>query len=101
MYFIGEYLKGLKLPRIIFEEAGFNIEMVGIKQYEQSAALKFTLSNLYATYLLRSICILPNKCKEASCSCNRLLSIKYRGELGEYSFSLCFKICSFCIMVSI
>lgn len=37
-YFIEEYLKGEKPPRIIFEEAGFSIEMIGIKRYEQSAA---------------------------------------------------------------
>lgn len=36
--FIEEYLKGEKSPRIIFEEAGFSIEMIGIKRYEQSAA---------------------------------------------------------------
>lgn len=36
--FIEEYLKGQKLPRIIFEEAGFDIEMIGLRRYEQSAA---------------------------------------------------------------
>jgi len=34
--FIEEYSKG-KLPRIIFEENGFNIEIIGIKRVEQSA----------------------------------------------------------------
>ena len=37
-YFMEEYLKGEKTPRIIFEEAGFIIEMIGIKRCEQSAA---------------------------------------------------------------
>lgn len=35
--FIEEYLKG-KLPRIIFEEAGFDVTLLGIKRYEQAAA---------------------------------------------------------------
>jgi hypothetical protein len=34
--FIEEYLKG-KLPRIIFQENGFDIEILGIKRVEQSA----------------------------------------------------------------
>ena len=34
--FIEEYSKG-KLPRIIFEENGFDIEIIGIKRVEQSA----------------------------------------------------------------
>jgi len=34
--FIEEYSKG-KLPRIIFEENGFDIEILGIKRIEQSA----------------------------------------------------------------
>lgn len=35
--FIEEYLKG-KTPRNIFESAGFDIEMIGVKRYEQAAA---------------------------------------------------------------
>lgn len=35
--FIEVYLKGEKSPRIIFEEAGFIIEMIGIKRCEKSA----------------------------------------------------------------
>ena len=34
--FVEEYFKG-KLPRIIFEENDFDIEMIGIKRVEQSA----------------------------------------------------------------
>jgi hypothetical protein len=34
--FIEEYFKG-KLPRIIFEENGFDLEIIGIKRVEQSA----------------------------------------------------------------
>lgn len=34
--FIEEYLKG-KTPRVIFENAGFNIEMLGTRPYEQAA----------------------------------------------------------------
>ena len=37
-HFIEEYLKGEKLPRILFEDANFIIEMIGIKRCEQSAA---------------------------------------------------------------
>ena len=36
-FFIDEYLKG-KLPRTIFEEAGFDIKILGVKRYEQAAA---------------------------------------------------------------
>lgn len=36
-FFIEEYLTG-KIPRVIFEEAGFDIEILGIKRYEQAAA---------------------------------------------------------------
>lgn len=35
--FIEEYLKG-KTPRNIFESAGFDIEIIGVKRYEQAAA---------------------------------------------------------------
>ena len=35
-HFIEEYFQG-KLPRVIFEEAGFDIDVVGRKRYEQSA----------------------------------------------------------------
>lgn len=35
--FIEEYLKGY-LPRIIFKNCGFDIQMIGIKRYEQAAA---------------------------------------------------------------
>lgn len=35
--FIEEYLRG-NLPRIIFQNAGFDIRMIGTKRYEQSAA---------------------------------------------------------------
>lgn len=35
--FIDEYLKG-KTPRIIFEEAGFDISILGVRRYEQAAA---------------------------------------------------------------
>lgn len=35
--FIEEYLKG-KTPRNIFQSAGFDIEMIGVKRYEQAAA---------------------------------------------------------------
>ena len=35
--FIEEYLRG-NLPRIIFQNAGFDIQMIGIKRYEQAAA---------------------------------------------------------------
>jgi transposase len=35
-FFIEEYLKG-KLPRLIFQEAGFDVDMIGKKRYEQSA----------------------------------------------------------------
>ena len=34
--FVEEYVKG-KLPRIIFEENGFDVEIIGIKRVEQSA----------------------------------------------------------------
>ncbi len=34
--FIEEYLKG-KLPRLIFENAGFDLDMIGKKRYEQAA----------------------------------------------------------------
>lgn len=34
--FIDEYLKG-KLPRLIFENAGFDLDMIGKKRYEQAA----------------------------------------------------------------
>lgn len=36
-FFIDEYLKR-KLPRTIFEEAGFDIKILGVKRYEQAAA---------------------------------------------------------------
>ena len=35
--FVEEYIKG-KLPRIIFEEAGFDLNIIGIRRYEQAAA---------------------------------------------------------------
>lgn len=35
--FIEEYLRG-KTPRVIFEEAGFNVTVLGTKRYEQAAA---------------------------------------------------------------
>lgn len=35
--FIEEYLRG-KLPRVIFENAGFDVEILGTKRYEQAAA---------------------------------------------------------------
>ena len=35
--FVEEYLKG-RLPRIIFEEAGFDLNIIGVKRYEQAAA---------------------------------------------------------------
>jgi hypothetical protein len=35
--FIEEYLKG-KLPRIIFEDAGFDLEMIGVSRYEKAAS---------------------------------------------------------------
>lgn len=35
--FIEEYLRG-KVPRVIFLEAGFDIEVIGVKRYEQAAA---------------------------------------------------------------
>ena len=35
-HFIEEYFQG-KLPRVILEEAGFDIDVVGRKRYEQSA----------------------------------------------------------------
>ena len=34
--FIEEYYKG-KLPRVIFEECGFDIDLIGLKRVEQSA----------------------------------------------------------------
>ena len=34
--FIEEYYKG-KLPRLIFEECGFDIDLIGLKRVEQSA----------------------------------------------------------------
>ena len=36
-HFIEEYLRG-KLPRTIFQEAGFDISVIGTKRYEQAAA---------------------------------------------------------------
>ena len=36
-FFIDEYLKG-KLPKVIFKEAGFDVEILGVKRYEQAAA---------------------------------------------------------------
>lgn len=35
--FIDEYLKD-KLPKVIFKEDGFDIEVLGVKRYEQAAA---------------------------------------------------------------
>lgn len=35
-HFIEEYLQG-KLPRTIFEESGFDVDMIGVKRVEQSA----------------------------------------------------------------
>lgn len=35
--FIDEYLKG-KTPKIIFEEAGFDVNVIGVRRYEQAAA---------------------------------------------------------------
>lgn len=35
--FVDQYLKG-KLPRAIFVDAGFDIEMIGAKRYEQAAS---------------------------------------------------------------
>ncbi|GAB6179794.1 hypothetical protein JCM14036_11130 [Desulfotomaculum defluvii] len=34
--FIDQYLKG-KLPRAIFTDAGFDIDIIGVKRYEQAA----------------------------------------------------------------
>lgn len=36
-FFIEEYLRGT-VPRIIFQNAGFNISILGVKRYEQAAA---------------------------------------------------------------
>lgn len=35
--FIEEYLRG-NLPRVIFENAGFDVEILGPRRYEQAAA---------------------------------------------------------------
>lgn len=35
--FIEEYLKG-KTPKVIFTEFGFDVEILGVKRYEQAAA---------------------------------------------------------------
>ena len=35
--FIDEYLKG-KTPKVIFEEAGFDVNVLGVRRYEQAAA---------------------------------------------------------------
>lgn len=35
--FIKEYLRGL-IPRIIFQNAGFDIQIIGVKRYEQVPA---------------------------------------------------------------
>ena len=36
--FIEEYLKGQKTPRTIFQEAGFDVDVLGQRRYEQAAA---------------------------------------------------------------
>ncbi len=36
-HFVEEYLQG-KLPRVIFEESGFDVDIIGCKRYEQAAA---------------------------------------------------------------
>lgn len=35
--FIDKYLKG-KTPKVIFEEAGFDVNLIGVRRYEQAAA---------------------------------------------------------------
>lgn len=36
--FIEEYHKGQKTPHTIFQEAGFDVEVLGKRRYEQAAA---------------------------------------------------------------
>ena len=36
--FIEEYLKGQKTPRVIFQQAGFDTQVLGERRYEQAAA---------------------------------------------------------------